>query len=91
MSCVHKSLHLKSDYKPDNLQMLLVCTLIMQRITRVVYDTPYKAGTYVHHTKNYQSSLLILHIRLISRKEFPLHDWAPHKQLIAECSREKLT
>ena len=34
---VHKSLRLKSDYKPDNLQMLLVRTLITRRITRVVY------------------------------------------------------
>ena len=34
---VNKSLRLKSDYKPDNLQMLPVCTLITRRITRVVY------------------------------------------------------
>ena len=34
---VHKSLRLKSDYKPDNLQMLPVHILITRRITRVVY------------------------------------------------------
>ena len=34
---VHKSLRLKSDYKPDNLQMLPVRTSITRRITRVVY------------------------------------------------------
>ena len=34
---VHKSLRLKSDYEPDNLQMLPVRTLITRRITRVVY------------------------------------------------------
>ena len=34
---VHKSLRLKSDYEPDNLQMLPVSTSITRRITRVVY------------------------------------------------------
>ena len=31
----------------------LVCVFIAQRITRVVPDVPYKAGTYIHHMQNH--------------------------------------
>ena len=32
------------------------CVFIMQTITRVDTGTPYKAGTYIHHTKRYYYS-----------------------------------
>ena len=30
-----------------------------------VGDAPYKAGTYIHHMKNYHNSLPMLHIRML--------------------------
>ena len=40
--------------------MLPYVCLSHKQLPEQFTDTPYKAGTYVHYTKNYQNSLLTL-------------------------------
>ena len=53
---VHKSLHFKNWVKN---QITCKCfQYVHSSLPQKFTDTPYKVGMYVHHMKNYQSSLL---------------------------------